>query len=34
MRTYLKAFLFMALAATLSCALPAHAEELSPLRTA
>lgn len=30
MRTYLKAFLFMALAATLSCALPAHAEEAVP----
>ena len=30
MRTYLKAFLFVALAATLSCALPAHAEEAAP----
>ena len=30
MRTYLKAFLFMALAATLSCALPARAEEAVP----
>lgn len=30
MRTYLKAFLFMALAAPLSCALPAHAEEAVP----